>query len=170
MSEATPRFAYDLFISYAHADDHDGWIRAFVDAIKAEHATFTSTPLEVFFDTEEIRTTHDWEHRIYRGLRHAKMMVAILSPRYFASAYCRKEWERYVEHELGRSMPNEGIAPIYMIAVPGFEDQSEASLDGWLVKPAAPPVPRPASLAVRGPRGAAPGGCAGQAPEARSGH
>jgi hypothetical protein len=133
VSDATPRFAYDLFVSYAHADDHDGWVTALVESIKAEHAQFTSAPLRVFFDAEEIRTMHDWEHRIYRGLRHAKLILAIRLPRYFASAYCRKEWERYLEQELGRSMPNEGIAPIYTIAVPGFEGRAEETLDAWLV-------------------------------------
>jgi hypothetical protein len=45
MPAGTPRFAYDLFVSYARADDHDGWIGAFVESIKSEHAMFTSTPL-----------------------------------------------------------------------------------------------------------------------------
>ena len=76
--DTTPRFAYDLFVSYAHADDHDGWVSALVASIRAEHATFTSTPMYVFFDREEIRTMHDWEHRIYRGLRHAKLMLVSL--------------------------------------------------------------------------------------------
>jgi hypothetical protein len=71
MSDAAPRFAYDLFVSYAHADDHDGWVCALVESTKAEHATFVSAPLAIFFDREEIRTMDDWEHRIYQGLRHA---------------------------------------------------------------------------------------------------
>jgi len=40
---------FDLFISYAHADNGNGWLTALVEAIKAEHAKFTSTPLMVFF-------------------------------------------------------------------------------------------------------------------------
>jgi TIR domain len=71
---------YDVFVSYARADVGDGWVAALIEAIQAEHAKFAPTPLAVFFDREEIRTMDDWEHRIYRGLRHAKVMLAILSP------------------------------------------------------------------------------------------
>jgi hypothetical protein len=41
----------------------------------------------VFFDVKEIRTMDDWESRIKLGLRQSKMMVAVLSPAYFASEY-----------------------------------------------------------------------------------
>jgi len=124
--------SHDLFISYAHADDTDGWVTALVEAIRAEYAEFTPRPLAVFFDRGDIRTMDDWEHRILAGLRSAKVMVAVLSPAYFASAYCRKEWEVWVDHERSRALPGEGIAPIYTVTVPGFEDEAEGALDEWL--------------------------------------
>src|SRR5262249_16906913 len=46
--------------------------------------------------------------------------------------YCRKEWELYLENELARALPGEGVAPIYVITVPGFEDGAAAALDRWL--------------------------------------
>ena len=46
---------YDLFISYARADDHDGWVSGVVAAIQEEHARFTPTPLRLFFDKTAIR-------------------------------------------------------------------------------------------------------------------
>lgn len=129
---ATQQFPYDVFISYAHRDDHDGWVEKFVDAIREEHARFTPTPLQLFFDLDEIRTMHDWEHRILRGLRGSKVMLAMLSPHYFNSAYCRKEWEIYLEHELDRAMIGHGIAPIYITSAPHFEDEAKAALDEWI--------------------------------------
>jgi tetratricopeptide (TPR) repeat protein len=131
MSEAAPRSDYDLFISYAHADDGDGWVAAFIEALQSEHAKYTPTPLAIFFDDNEIRTMDDWEHRIYRGLRHAKVMITVLSPNYFNSPYCRKEWERYTDLEIARALPGEGIAPIYAITVAGFEIEADEKLDRW---------------------------------------
>jgi hypothetical protein len=113
---------FDLFVSYARQDDHDGWVAAFVDAIRAEHARFTNVPLRIFFDREAIRTMDDWEHRILTGLRSAKVMLAVLSPSYAASDFCRREWETYLEHELALALPGDGIAPIYTVTVPGFAD------------------------------------------------
>ena len=92
--ESPKRDEYDLFISYAHADDrgaHAGKVTALVEAIQADYLRVTGTPLRVFFDTQEIRSMDAWEARILTGLRQSKMMVAILSPSYFGSAYCLKE-------------------------------------------------------------------------------
>jgi tetratricopeptide (TPR) repeat protein len=132
MSTATKRFEYDVFISYAHKDDHDGWVTALVEAIKVTHLEYETIPLDLFFDTHEIRTMDDWEHRILRGLRHSKVMIAVLSPNYFGSEYCRKEWQIHLDHELDRSMQGEGLASIYTVVVPGFEDEAPAALAEWI--------------------------------------
>ncbi len=132
MSSSSTRWTHDLFVSYAHKDDRGGFVSAFVEALKAEHARFSPEPLDVFFDVEGIRDGSDWEHRILGALRGSKLMLAVLSPRYFESDYCRKEWERYLEHEQERALVNEAVFPIYTITVPGFEDEAEAALDDWL--------------------------------------
>jgi len=130
---ATPSDAeFDLFISYAHADNSDGWLTALVEAIRAEHAKFTSTPLRIFFDQTEITSMSDWEHRILRGLRDSKIMLAALSPAYFQSEYCRKEWEIYLDHELSQAMPGEAIAPIYIATHAEFEDHADEALNEWM--------------------------------------
>jgi len=41
MSSATRQFAHALFVSYAHADDHDGWVAALVEATRARGRTST---------------------------------------------------------------------------------------------------------------------------------
>jgi hypothetical protein len=124
MSPATPRSEYDLFVSYAHADDRGENVEkvaALVQAIKDDYQRVIGSPLQVFFDTHAIRSMDDWEARILTGLRQSKMMVAVLSPAYFASDYCRREWELYVETELAQALPGEGITPIYVVRHPSFE-------------------------------------------------
>jgi hypothetical protein len=68
----------------------------------------------------------DWEHRILTGLRSAKIMLAVLSPYYVASAFCRREYSTYLDHELALTLPGDGITPIYTVTVPGFEDGTAA--------------------------------------------
>ncbi len=131
-----PPILHDLFVSYAHIDDQGenaGHVSALVSAIEADYRRFAGSPLRVFFDRDEIRAMDDWEGRILTGLRHSKMMVAILSPSYFASAYCRKEWEYYVETELAHALPGDGIAPIYILTHPSFDaDPVEETLRRWV--------------------------------------
>ena len=87
VSETPRRFlnslGWDLFVSYAHADDHDGWLTELIKAIRAEHAEFTPTPLRVFFDRDEIRSMDDWQRRIFDGLHASRLMLAVLSEDYF---------------------------------------------------------------------------------------
>src|SRR4051794_35942374 len=135
-SSDPPGLAFDLFISYAHADDRGEdhrKVSALVEAIQADYERVAGVPLRVFFDVGEIRTMDDWEARILLGLRQSKMMVAVLSPAYFRSDYCRKEWETYVETELAHALPGDGIAPIYVVRHPDFESESvEDRLRHWV--------------------------------------
>ncbi len=136
MSESTDADVFDLFISYAHKDnekDHAGKVTALVQAIREDYAKVSATPLRVFFDLNDIRSMDDWELRILKGLRESKMMVAVLSPMYFDSAYCRKEWEHYVETELAQALPGEGIAPIYVMTHPDYDSGAVGrSLRAWV--------------------------------------
>jgi len=120
-------FRYDLFISYARKDDQPaapgepGWITAFVAELQRTHRQFTPEDLAIFFDRDEIRVAEDWELRIKAGLRDSNLLLACLSPAYFASEWCRREWELYAEHERDRALAGEGVNPIYFIEAPGFE-------------------------------------------------
>src|SRR5262249_50649478 len=79
------------------------------------------------------RSMDAWEARILVGLRQSKMMVAVLSPNYFKSDYCRKEWEIYVETELAHALPGEGITPIYVVRHPAFEAEPvEEMIRQWI--------------------------------------
>ena len=87
-----PRF--DLFVSYAHDDDRDdnaGKVTALMEALQTCHVeTFPNDPLNVFFDTNAIVTGDYWKEKILAGLEQSAVMVAVLSPAYFASEWCRR--------------------------------------------------------------------------------
>jgi tetratricopeptide (TPR) repeat protein len=87
--------------------------------------------MRIFFDREAIRDMNDWEMRIRTGLRESRVMIAMLSPAYFESTYCRKEWEWFADHETERAMTGEAIAPIYTIEVPGFDTDPDDIPDDW---------------------------------------
>jgi hypothetical protein len=136
MSPETRKPEFDLFISYAHADDRGEnleKVTALIAAIKADYLRVTGAALNIFFDTHSIGSMDDWEAKILTGLRHSKMMVAILSPNYFRSDFCRREWETYVETELALALPGDGITPIYVVRHPAFEsDPVEEQVRHWI--------------------------------------
>ncbi|WP_310821158.1 toll/interleukin-1 receptor domain-containing protein [Stratiformator vulcanicus] len=110
---------FDLFISYARKDN-SGEVERLVDEIVAEierdHESFSpGVTLRVFFDKTSIVTAQLWREKLRDGLRQSKLMVAILSPNYFASEHCRWEWEEYLRVEQARTYPGEALTPIFTI-------------------------------------------------------
>lgn len=102
---------FDLFISYAHEDnrgEHTGKVTAIRDAILEHHRlAFPNDPLHIFYDEVDIVTGDYWKSKIFTGLERSAVMVAVLSPSYFKSVWCRKEWEAFAELELQRTYPGE---------------------------------------------------------------
>jgi len=114
--------AYDLFISYSRRDNVNGRITQLVTRISRDFEQFTGRPLRPFFDVDDIQGMDDWRHRILQGLRESRLMLACLSPAYFASEYCEWEFNEYLKHELTRRVVGEGVAPIYFVEVPGWNE------------------------------------------------
>src|SRR5437870_3703894 len=125
-------YSYDIFISYARLDNTParigvpGWISAFHSELARMHRENGRPGDTIFFDTDKIRNGEDWELRIKSGLRDSCLMLAFVSPNYFASEWCRKEWEFYVQHESARAVGRDGIHPIYFVEVPDLTASSAA--------------------------------------------
>ena len=112
---------YDFFVSYARADNRDGWISRFVEELLAEHRKFTGgREPTYFFDTHDIRNFDDWQLRIYDSLSASRLFLAFISPSYFASEWCRREWRTWIDLEIAKHILSGGAAPVYFVEVPGF--------------------------------------------------
>ena len=112
---------YDLFVSYAHRDNARGQVRELRDAILEDFHKFAGRDLRIFFDDHDIPSMAGWEKSIAQGLRESHLFLAVLSPSYFASPYCRREWEEYVRYEAMRQCLGEGVAPVYFVELPGLD-------------------------------------------------
>src|ERR1039457_1279829 len=105
---------YDLFISYSRRDNEQGRITQLVERIKADFAPFAKRELVPFFDQQEIHGMQDWRQRI---------LLACLSPAYLKSEYCEWEFVEYLKYEIGHLHGFNGVAPIYFVEVPGWDDK-----------------------------------------------
>lgn len=118
------------FLSYARFNDqHDeDRITEFRKKLAGEIETITGDRFEIFQDRRDIRVGQQWKERIEQTLNSTTILIAVLSPSFFKSEYCRKEIEQFLDREarLGRS---DLIVPVYYVPVPGFE-QGAANRDG----------------------------------------
>ncbi|MCB2188395.1 MAG: tetratricopeptide repeat protein [Deltaproteobacteria bacterium] len=125
--------AYDLFVSYARKDNANSRIDEFVAHLKARVEGVAGREIRIFFDKSEIHGMEDWRHRILRGLRESRLLLAFLSPAYFASEWCQWEFVEYQKGELASPFFGDGVAPILFVDVPGLDGDGFAKEHGpWL--------------------------------------
>ena len=126
MPQATEQ--YDFFVSYARSDNEHGWITQFVEELLAEHRQFAAgRELKPFFDKQEITAGADWQHTLNHGIAHSSLFVAFISPNYFASEWCRKEWRAWIDTEIAKHILTAGVRPVYIIDVPGLTGKGQLS-------------------------------------------
>ena len=126
---------FDLFVSYSRHDNAEGRVTELVGQISRDFEAFAGRPLRTFFDLQEIRGMDDWRHRILRGLRESRLLLALLSPSFLQSEYCEWEFNEYLKHERYQGLASEGIAPIYFIEVKGWKEKNfEQRSAEWVVE------------------------------------
>ena len=113
---------YDLFISYARRDNTDGRVTELVERIADDYRQLSRKELRYFFDVHDIHGMDDWLHTILEGLKESQLFLLVLSPAYLKSKYCEWEIVEYLKYESARAVSGEGIAPIYVVTIPGLDE------------------------------------------------
>lgn len=126
-------YNYDYFISYAHADNQSedsqsGFVDEFVNKLRnsPEHQQMFGEKVNVFFDKTEIHSMSDWDNNIRSNLASSRFLIVLLSPGYFHSEYCAREFEWWMQHEMHRRVLGEGTAPILIVDVAKIYDFQSA--------------------------------------------
>ena len=90
---------YDVFVSYAHADNDGAWIDIFASSLVSTYQKLTGGAPSVFLDKESLITSDVWERKIKGALTRSTLLLAVVSPSYVRSPWCRKEWMLFCERE-----------------------------------------------------------------------
>jgi len=96
MSSILPNYEYDIFISYRHNDNLDGWVTQFVENLEKELRGTLKEPLSIYFD----KNPHDGllqHHEVDDSLKE-KLKSLILIP-IVSQTYCDPKSFAW-EHEL----------------------------------------------------------------------
>lgn len=116
------------FWSYVHKDDGaDGKrISRLARDLAQQFEMLTGDTIDLFLDRDDISWGEDWTSRIDESLASTAFFIPIVTPRYFASAQCRREFQVFTSRaeQLG---VKELILPLLYVEVPELHD--EASKD-----------------------------------------
>ena len=145
---------HDLFISYARRDNTDGRVSELVERIADDYRQLSRKELRYFFDVHDIPGMDDWLYTILEGLKESQLFLLVLSPAYLMSKHCEWEIVEYLKYESARAVSGEGIAPIYVVTIPGLDEPGFEERAAGLVRPRPPPPAfRPPRLVRRRPPG-----------------
>lgn len=88
-----PDYEYDVFLSYRRSPLVATWVHQFLKPLLKSWLA-QSLPYEptFFIDTDEIEVGDEWPERLQSALARSRVLLAVLSPDYFRSAWCIPEW------------------------------------------------------------------------------
>lgn len=112
MPDAPDRF--DIFLSYAHADDADGSIAAVCAELESRLGATGPRPLRVFRDHDGIRRFDDWKVRCHRVLRDTRFFVVFFSKAYLRSQACWWEWVEWGKLETARGRGKLAVVSLWL--------------------------------------------------------
>lgn len=109
------------FLSYTHADNKDKYLTEFCQRFSIELGLRMGLELEIFQDYKNIRWGESWRDKIQEALAQVTFFIPIITPRYFYSEECQKEFREFLRHEQ-RLQRTDLVLPLYYIDCPLLED------------------------------------------------
>jgi hypothetical protein len=96
-----PGFDFDVFVSYAHADDellnNVNWVTQFERELKVKLRMVVGKPVEVWFDHQQVDPAHVIDAHIPDQVRRSGILVSVVSPSYVESDWCTRELEAFID-------------------------------------------------------------------------
>jgi hypothetical protein len=123
------------FWSYVHADDiaEGGRIRQLANDLREQYALISGEPIEIFVDQDALAWGEDWREQIDSSLASILFFIAVITPRYFLSAECRRELQEFARGA-ERLAVRELVLPLVYVDVPAIHEESPLDEAVALVK------------------------------------
>lgn len=117
-------------ISYSYPDNKDFFVNQLVDRLGQELQIQFGEPINVIWDEHRLRPDATWSEGAEKWLQLASFLVPVISPSYFRSDLCRKEFEVFLgrEQQAGRTL----IFPVRFVATGESEGSAAQSQPAWV--------------------------------------
>ncbi|WNM34932.1 TIR-like protein FxsC [Streptomyces sp. Li-HN-5-11] len=115
-----------FFLSYAHTPpwgpdggDPDHWVHVLYRDLCTHIMALTDLPAgsQVGFMDREMRSGEGWPQRLSENLATCRVFVPLLSPRYFSSEMCGREWFAFTERMLNAKTTGDHDVPAIVPAL-----------------------------------------------------
>lgn len=110
------------FFSYSHQNEKHGRgnLSLLRELLEIELCEQTGENIAIFQDTEDIAWGEIWKTKIIKSLDSSKFLIAIVTPNYLRSEFCRFELEYFLTLE--KKIGSERILPLMYIDTPDLRN------------------------------------------------
>jgi TIR domain-containing protein len=98
-----PGCSVDVFLSYAHADNHDGWVAKLKAKLTEKLNPFLAARAEVWFD-DRIQPGVYFREKIQQLLQNTPVFVAVISTSYLESDFCMLDELDWFQNQGGKDI------------------------------------------------------------------
>jgi len=92
-------YQFDVFVSYARNPMTDDWMREMITLLHEWIEETSGRTARIFFDVKELEMSLTLTQIVENALRKSKMMLALISPRYFVGKWTIAEWKTFAARE-----------------------------------------------------------------------
>jgi hypothetical protein len=120
-----PLTTWDGFWSYVHADDHaeNGKITSLAEDVTSQYELLTGERINLFLDKNSLEWGEQWKKKVDEGLGSVAFFIAVITPRYFMSAECRRELQAFARKSSQLGI-RELVLPLLYVDVSALRDDS----------------------------------------------
>jgi hypothetical protein len=113
------------FWSYVRADNEaeGGRILDLARDVVAEYEMLTGEAIQLFLDRDSIDWGDNWRKKVETSLASALFFIPVLTPRYFVSAECRRELQRFARLATDLGV-RQLLLPLLYVDVQGIHDDT----------------------------------------------
>lgn len=101
LEQSSPsQWHYDIYVSYSYQSSAlTRWIDVFIDSLSAYLALELPAPPRIFLDRERLDPNSVFSEALSETMSRSKLLLAFLTPSYFASEWCHREWDTFERRE-----------------------------------------------------------------------
>jgi hypothetical protein len=120
---------FQAFLSYAHADAEDGYIKQLLTFLSYEINLLTTGQFRIWMDRNQLLPGMRWWNEISTNIGTVFFFIPVVTSRYLQSEYCRKEFGDFLRREaqLGR---DDLMIPIVYVDTPELNSRNASGTTG----------------------------------------
>jgi MinD-like ATPase involved in chromosome partitioning or flagellar assembly len=92
-------YEYDLYVSYEQSSLLNDRLRPFVARLEQYISEMQGQNIRIFLDYREVQAGSVWQSEVANALSKSKLLLAVITPRYFRSKWAVAEWKTFEERE-----------------------------------------------------------------------